>query len=106
MEEKYIAIVGMPRAFTQADMEGDNMYIKLEGKMVHLLAQIEPKLWRKHITDKKGKPVIYIKLKKDLYDTLQAAILFWDNLITSLKEWGSTVNPYKWRVANKDVNRE
>ena len=38
----------------QADMEGDEVYMKLEGKMVHLLAQINLKLYRKYIKDEKG----------------------------------------------------
>ena len=99
MEERDVATVDIPGAFMQADMEGDDVHMKLEGKMVHLLAQIDPKLYRKYITDEKGKLEMYVKLKKALYDTLQAAMLFWKNLSTSLKEWGFTIYPYNWCVA-------
>ena len=47
---------------------------------------------------------MYVKLKKALYGTLQAALLFWKNLTTTLIEWGFTINPYDWYVANKTVN--
>ena len=106
MEERDVATVDIPGAFMQADMEDDHVHMKLEGKMVHLLAQIDPKLYRKYITDEKGKPVMYVKLKKALYGTLQAAMLFWKNLSASLKEWGFTINPYDWCVANNEVNGE
>ena len=53
MEERDVATVDIPGAFMQADMEGDDVHMKLEGKMVHLLAQIDPKLYRKYITDEK-----------------------------------------------------
>ena len=35
---------------------------------------------------------------------LQAALLFWGNLTSSLQEWGFEINPYDWCVANKTVN--
>ena len=45
-----------------------------------------------------------MKLKKDLYGTLQAALLFWRNLTSSLQKWGFEINSYDWCVANKTVN--
>ena len=35
---------------------------------------------------------------------LQAALLFWKNLASSLQEWGFEINPYGWCVANKTVD--
>ena len=32
---------------------------------------------------------------------LQASLLFWRNLTSSLQEWGFKINPYDWCVANK-----
>ena len=43
---------------------------------------------------------------KSLYGTLQAELLFWINLTSSLQEWGFKINPYNWCVANKTVNRK
>ena len=85
-------------------MEGDDIHMKFEGQMVHLLARIDPKLYRKYIVDENGKSVLYVTLKKALYGTLQAALLFWKNLGATLQEWGFTINPYDWCVTNKTVN--
>jgi hypothetical protein len=47
--------------------------------------------------------VIYMKLYKVLYGTMQASLLFWRDLTTTLKEWGYKLNPYDTCVANKMV---
>ena len=72
--------------------------------MAELLTNLEPKLYLKYVTNEKGRTVLYVKLKKSLYGTLQAALLFWRNLTTSLQEWGFEISPYNWCVANKTVN--
>ena len=80
--------------------------MKFEGQMVHLLARIDPKLYRKYMVDKNGKSVLDVTLKKALYGTLQAALLFWKNLSASLQEWGFTINLYDWCVTNKMVDNK
>ena len=45
-------------------------------------------------------------LLKALYGTLQAALLFWENLSSQLKEWGFKLNPHDFCVANKTVNHK
>ena len=47
---------------------------------------------------------MYVKLKKTLYGTLQAAQLFWSDLTTKLKSWG--FYPNDWCVANKTIRRK
>jgi hypothetical protein len=49
--------------------------------------------------------VLYVELAKALYGTLQAALLFWQNLSGFLvEELGFTVNKYDRCVANKIIN--
>ena len=75
--------------------------MKLEGKMVYILAKLDPRLYRKYIRNKVKRTLMYVELKKDLSGTLQAALLFWKNLTSSLEEWDFEVNPYDWCVAKK-----
>ena len=35
---------------------------------------------------------------------LQASLLFWRNLTSSLQEWGFEINPYDWCVTKNTVN--
>jgi len=48
--------------------------------------------------------MLYVKLRKALYGTLQVALLFWKLLSNTLKEWGFTINEYDHCVANKTIN--
>ena len=57
-----------------------------------------------HITvDKKGTPVLYVKLQKALYGLMRASLLFYRKLRKELEDFGFAVNPYNPCVANKDV---
>jgi len=47
---------------------------------------------------------MYVRLRKALYRTLQAAMLFWKDLTKSLTDWGFIVNPYDRCVANKIID--
>ena len=60
--------------------------MNLEGKETQLLTKLDTKLYRKYVMKKRGRTVLYEKLKKDLNSTLQAALLFWRNLTPSLQE--------------------
>ena len=88
----------------QVYTEGEKLHMKLEGKTSELLTKIEPKIYWKYVTNKKGRTFLYVELEKSLYGTLQASLLFWRNLTSSLQEWGLEINTYDWCVANKTVN--
>ena len=55
MERRDVATVDIPGAFVQTDMKGDDVHMKMEGKMAELLVKLDPKLYRKYITLEKGK---------------------------------------------------
>ena len=103
-EHQKVATVDIPGAFMQADMEGKTVHMKLEGKMAELLTKLDPKLYQKYATNKKGRTVLYVYLKKDLSGKIQAALLFLRNLTSGLQEWGFEINPSDWCVANKTVD--
>ena len=48
--------------------------------------------------------MLYVKLKKAIYGTLQVASLLWKLLSNTLKEWGFKLNEYDQSVANKTIN--
>ena len=72
--------------------------------MVELTTKLNLELYGKYVTNEKGRTALCVELEKALYGTLQAAILFWQNLASSLQEWGVEINTYDWCVANKTVN--
>ena len=103
-EGRYVAVTDIPGAFLHADMN-ERIHIVMEGTVAEQVAKLEPTIYRKYIWhDRKGKPMLYVRLKKALYGTLQAALLFWQLLSETLVSWGFTINPYDQCVANKQIN--
>lgn len=60
--------------------------------------------YKQFLSYKNDKPVIYTELSKALYGTLQAALLFWEDLSGYLESLGYEVNPYDFCMMNKVVN--
>jgi hypothetical protein len=102
-ERRTVVTADIPGAFMQADMD-EVIHMKLEGPLAKLLIRVNPQLYSKYTVMEKGRTVLYVQLLKALYGTLQAALLFWQDLSGHLKEWGFELNPYDWCVANKMVN--
>ena len=53
-----------------------------------LLSQVDPKIYEKYIVYEKSIPVYYMRLKKSLYGTLEAGLLFCKDLSGTFKYWG------------------
>jgi hypothetical protein len=91
------------RAFVNTDVD-ENVLMVLKGELVEMMVHIAPHIYHKHITvDKKGTPVLYMKLQKALYGLMRASLLFYRKLRKELEDFGFTVNPNDPCVANKDV---
>ena len=103
LEERDVAIVDIPGAFMQADID-ELIHVKLDGELVDLLVRLDP-TYAAFIVHERGKRVIYTELDKALYGTLQAAVLFWRKLSAFLiHDLGFTVNPYDSCVVNKQID--
>ena len=103
MENRMVAVVDIPGAFMQADMD-PGVYMRIDGAMAELLMEIDYDMYHPHMVMEKGRPVIYVELLEALYGTLRAACLFWETLSGKLQEWGFTLNAYDSCVANKYVD--
>ena len=91
-EDRYILLADIPGAFLHTDMDED-VHMILEGTIAEQIVKLDPSLYRKHIWyTQKGKPMLYVQLKKALYGTLQAALLFWRLLSDTLQELGFKIN--------------
>ena len=76
-EGRDIATCDVPGAFMHADID-EVIHLCLDGEIAVLL-KVDPS-YSKYVTKEKGKTVIFTELSKALYGTLQAALLFWQNL--------------------------
>jgi hypothetical protein len=87
----------------QADID-EVLHVRLEGPLAKLLTKVDPDLYTKFVTSENGTDVMYVRLAKALYGTLQAALLFWKDLSGYLVEQGFVLNPYDNCVANKMID--
>jgi hypothetical protein len=76
----------------------------MNGTLAELMAKTDPKLYRKYLTDEKGKKVLYLRLQKALYRMMKSTLSFYRKLISKLKGMGFEVNPYDPCIVNKMVN--
>jgi hypothetical protein len=75
-EGSYKAVTDIPGALQHADMEQD-IHMLPEGTIAEIIIKLEPKLYRKYIwKNKHDTPMLYVKLKKALYGTLQVHYYF------------------------------
>jgi hypothetical protein len=103
LEGRDVATVDLPAQFLQTDMD-DEIYLKVSGPLALLLVELDNKRWAKHLRKEHGRPVIYVRCKKAIYGTLNAAILAYRKLTKFFEEWGFTMNPYEPCVWNKIIN--
>jgi hypothetical protein len=92
LEGQEVAIIDVPGAFMQADMD-ELVHIRFTGKRLDLLLEINPEMYGLCVIKEGREKVLYVELLKALYRILRAARLFWAKLLGKLLEWGFTPNP-------------
>jgi hypothetical protein len=70
--------VDIPGAFMQVDLDDETIHVRLTGKMVELLLEIDRELYEPYLVRERSEPVLYVQLLKALYGTIRAARLFWE----------------------------
>jgi hypothetical protein len=103
LENRDVATIDIPSAFMQAFID-ELVHIKFDDQIIDLLCEVDPSL-KQYISYENGKRVLYTKLNKALYGTVQASRLFWERLSAFLIDKnGFKCNPYDFCVVNKMVN--
>ena len=68
------------------------------------MVQAAPNLYRKYVSlDRKGTPILYVKMQKAIYGLLRSALLFYKRLVADLEKDGFVLNPYDPCEANKVI---
>jgi hypothetical protein len=76
-ERRKVRCYDTPSAFVNTDVDEDVLMV-LKGKLAETMVQIAPQVYRKYVTvDKKGTPILYVKLQKALYWQMRASLLFY-----------------------------
>lgn len=78
-EQRDVATCDVPGAFMQADID-EKIHVVMEDELAELFVKLKPKLYSQYVMRKNGKSTIFLRLNKALYGTLQAALMFWQDL--------------------------
>ena len=104
LENRDVAVLDVPGAFMQADID-ELVHVRFTGEMVKMLLQIDKQMYSEYVVIERGEQVMYMELLKALYGTLRAAQLFWQKLSKLLIDvWGFVPNKYDDCVVNKVIN--
>jgi hypothetical protein len=76
--------------------------MKLTGEAVDIMVKVDPS-YASFVTEEKGRPVIYLQLKKALYGCVKSALLWYELFSNTLKDMGFAINPYDPCAANKII---
>ena len=69
------------------------------------MVKVAPNIYRKYVTQNtKGKPVLYVQVKKAVYGMMKSALLFYRKLVADLVSIGFSINPSDPCVANKIID--
>jgi hypothetical protein len=89
-----VACFNIPGVFLHTDSDKDITMI-LKGRLVELMVQVMPNLYRKYISlDRKGTAILYIKMQKAIYGLLRSALSFYKKLVADLESIRFKLNPY------------
>lgn len=83
-ERRNVATFDIPGAFLKTNLDGEEIIIRLEGKMAELLVMIYPQLFRSYFTVEQCKTVLYAELRKAIYGILQIALKISDQITQDL----------------------
>ena len=72
-------MANIPGDFLHAEVD-DIVNMQIYGEMSELITWVDPGQYTNHIVMEKGNKLLYVYLKKALYGTLKAALLFWKNI--------------------------
>ena len=100
--------MNLPQTFlhTNVDPNNDTTFMVLRGELAELVEPDNPKLYRKYITVNKNRKILYMRLQRAVYETLQAALLFYQKLVNQLAGVDFKLDPYNPCVCKKVVGKK
>ena len=97
-EGRDVATVDVAGAYLKTPMT-DFVIVKVTGESTRIMCKVNP-YYKRYVTKEKGKPVIYMRLKKALYGCMQSALLWYKTFKGVIEKDGFSLNPYDQCVAN------
>ena len=80
--------------------------MKIRGKLVDWLVELEPLSYQSLVVKENGSKVIYLNILRAIYGMLEASLLWYRKFRGDLVKIGFEFNPYDPCVANRIVNNK
>ena len=95
----------LPKAQIEGSDGEERIFMKIQGKLVDLMMDLDPQLYGPHIVYENGQKVVYVQILRAIYGMLVSAMLWYEKFRGELEsELGFKFNPYDGCVANRMVN--
>ena len=105
-EKRFVRCYDVPGAFLHAESD-ENVLMVLRGELAEMMIHVAPQIYQPYVKmDKKGTPIIYVRLKKALHGLLRSSLLFYIKLRGELEAYGFKINHYDPCGGNKMVTTE
>ncbi len=79
-EKRKVRNYDISSAYTNTDVDEDVLMV-LKGELAEMMIQITPQTYPKYVmVDRKGTPILNMKLQKALYRLIRASLLFYRKL--------------------------
>ena len=105
-EKRFVRCYNVPGAFLHTESD-ENVLMVLRGELAEMMVHIAPQIYRPYVKiDRKGTPILYVRLKKALYGLLRSSLLFYRNIRGELEAYGFKINPYYPCMGTKMVTTE
>ncbi len=103
----------VPNAFIQTRLKNrfkrdekkhkERVIMKIKGRLVELLCQIDPQVYGKQVIYQNGVKTLYVVCLAPIYGMLEASLYFYEKFRGDLEEAGYIFNSYDPCVCNKKI---
>ena len=84
-EKRFVRCYDVPGAFLLTESD-ENVLMVLRGELAEIMVHIAPQIYRPYVKmNKKGTPILYVRLKKAIYVLLGPAYYSTENCVASLR---------------------
>ena len=107
-EGRDVMTADIPNAFVQTHLDesptGERTIMKITGKLVEMLVELDPHTYKDFVTIEKGVQVLHVDMWMALYGMIKSSLLYYKKWRGDLVSIGFEVNPYDPCVANRMIN--
>ena len=83
-EQRYLVVTEIPGVFPHADIK-ETIHMVLEGTIAEHIAKLDQTIYRKYVWhNKKGKPMLYVQLKKGVIWKTSGGITFLESTVRDI----------------------